>query len=241
MGSRKDDSEADGDEKPQHKMTLPEYYIGRYPVTVGQFRAYCEAAKVRPGRTDALEGASNLPVVAVSWEEAVAYCKWVTKEMRASERTPEELRKLLRGEGGGKWQVTLPSETEWEKAARGTDGRTYPWGNEWDANRANCADTKILQRTPVGCFYAGRSPYGIEEMSGNVWEWTRSLKGGYPYPQDAKGREERETLTGDGGRVVRGGAFFDGPRDVRCAVRYRYPPDDRYLYLGFRLVLSPSP
>jgi len=239
MGSADDDRSAFDDEKPQHKLTLPEYYLGRYPVTVGQFRAYCEMAEVRPKYPDALKGASNLPVAWVSWYEAVEYCKWLTKELRASEQTPEGLRGLLLGEGGEKWQVTLPSEAEWERAARGREGRRWPWGNEWNAGRANCAETKIGGRTPVGCFYEGRNPDGLEEMSGNVWEWTRSLWADYPYPQDSEDQRKREALTGAGPRVVRGGSSFYGPRGVRCASRSHFHPDYRDDHLGFRLALAP--
>jgi len=158
-----------GEGKEEHEVTLPEYYLGRYPATVGQFRAYCETGKVRPQNPNALQGASNLPVAGVSWNEAVEYCKWLTEELQASERTPTGLRRMLNGEGGAKWRVTLPSEAEWEKAARGADGRKWPWGNEWDTGRANSVETGIMERTAVGCFYEGRSPYGLEEMSGNVW------------------------------------------------------------------------
>jgi formylglycine-generating enzyme required for sulfatase activity len=223
MGSdQSSDPEVSEDEMPQHTLTLPRYYIGCYPVTVAQFRAFVEASGHRPEDERSLRGLSNHPVVNITWYETIQYCDWLTAQLRTWEGTPEPLARLLRHEG---WRLTLPSEAEWEKAARGSDGRLYPWDNDPDLNRANYADTDINATSAMGCFLGGVSPYGVEEMSGNVWEWTRSLWGRdwlqpefkYPYALD-DGREDleapREML-----RVRRGGAFYGGRRDVRCAVR----------------------
>ena len=224
MGSDKArDSDAYDDEMPQHPVTLPAYYLARWPVTVAQFRAFVEDAKFAPADPDCLQGVANHPVVDVSWHEALAYCRWLTEKLRASDETPEPLATLLRkgGDGRGPWQVTLPSEAEWEKAARGTDGRIYPWGNDPDPNRANYGDTGIGGTSAVGCFPGGASPaYGVEELSGNVWEWTRSLWGkgirdGYPYKPGAS--RENLDAPGDVHRVVRGGAFGVDRRSVRAA------------------------
>jgi formylglycine-generating enzyme required for sulfatase activity len=185
----------------------------------------------------------NAPVVLVTWYDAQAYCSWLTEQLRAWEGTPEPLARLLREEG---WQVRLPSEAEWEKGARGTDGRLFPWGDEPDPNRANYEDTGIGSTSAVGCFPGGVSRYGMEDMSGNVWEWTQSLWGEnwgkpdfkYPYRVD-DGREDLEV--GDNvRRVLRGGAFNSNERFVRCAFRRRLSPLNWYRLFGFRVVVAPG-
>jgi formylglycine-generating enzyme required for sulfatase activity len=175
MGSDKaHDPDAYNDELPQHEVTLPLYFIGRYPVTVAQFRAFVEGGGSRPDNPASFQGLANHPVVSVSWYEAQQYCDWLTERLRAWPGTSEPLASLIRSEG---WQVDVPSEAECEKVARGTDGRIYPWGNELDPDRANFRDTGINSISIVGCFPGGASPYGVEDMSGNVWEWTRGLSG----------------------------------------------------------------
>jgi formylglycine-generating enzyme required for sulfatase activity len=126
MGSNpKQDRDAQKDEQPQHAVNLPRYYIARYPVTVAQFRAFTEESGYQPEDEDSLRGLPNHPVVNMNWYEALKYCEWLTERLREWEGTPEPLATLLRR---GSWRVTLPSEAEWEKAARGTDGRIYPRG-----------------------------------------------------------------------------------------------------------------
>jgi formylglycine-generating enzyme required for sulfatase activity len=117
--------------------------------------------------------------------------------------------------------------------------RHYPWGNEPDPNCANYWDTEIGNTSSVGCFPTGASPYGCEEMSGNVWEWTRSLWGNYPYPEEGPKCRAREDLSVKGRRVLRGGSFNGSPRRVRCAARYHGGPDLRDDGFGFRVVVSP--
>ncbi|MEO8327206.1 MAG: SUMF1/EgtB/PvdO family nonheme iron enzyme, partial [Nitrospirota bacterium] len=134
-------------------------------------------------------GLPNHPVVGVTWYEALAYCRWLTQKLREWNDTPEPLRTLLQasGETGTPWGIMLPNEPEWEKAARGChDDRTYPWGEEADHNRANYDQTNINGTNAVGCFPQGKSPYEVEEMSGNVWEWTRSVYEEEPYSQEPK-------------------------------------------------------
>lgn len=226
MGSEEQDSEAYDSEKPAHNVNIPYgYRIGRYPVTVAQFRQFVKASGLKPGDPDCLRGPENHPVVWVDWREAVAFCEWMT-EVGHKEGWLED-----------DWVVRLPSEAEWEKAARGTDGRIYPWGPEPDPNRANYDDAGIGRPSTVGCFPGGTSPCGCEEMSGNVWEWTLS-----PWVSSYV-RKDRENDNRDNSegrrRVVRGGSYFLASRLVRCAFRYGLAPDDWHDSLGFRVVAAP--
>jgi formylglycine-generating enzyme required for sulfatase activity len=165
-------------------------------------------------------------VVNVSWRDAVAYCHWRTQKMR---------------EKGRQGQVQLPSEAEWEYAARGRDGHEYPWGNEPpDKDRCNF-DNNVGDTSPVGSYPKGATLEGVQDLAGNVWEWTRSKWEKYPYPADEAGRKQREALTGDDRRVLRGGAFNNSPGYVRCASRGGGEPDGRGSDVGFRVVVSPLP
>jgi formylglycine-generating enzyme required for sulfatase activity len=223
----------------QCKLYLPRYHIARYPVTVAQFRAFVEDSSYQLEDEDSLQGLPNHPVVNVTWYEALKYCDWLTERLREWQGTPEPLAALLWREG---WRVSLPSEAEWEKAARGTDGRVYPWGDKPDPERANYDETGINTTSAVGCFPDGDLPYGCLDMAGNLWEWTRSLWGQYPYPTDEKGLAQREGLQapkGEPPRVLRGGAFWFDRGVVRCAFRFSYHPYFRYWYFGFRVVLLP--
>jgi formylglycine-generating enzyme required for sulfatase activity len=218
MGSYKGrDPQAFDHELPQHEVTLPGYWIGRYPVTVAQFRAFVEASGHRPANPDSLKRPGDQPVVLVTWHDALAFCRWLSKKAGI--------------------QVTLPSEAEWEKGARGTDGRIYPWGDRWDPKRCNSGENDIGDTTPVGTYPDGASAYGLLDMAGNVWEWTRSLYRRYPYnPRD--GREDLDAVD-DVHRVLRGGAFLDGARYARCACRSRDLPYFCREYYGFRLLAFP--
>jgi formylglycine-generating enzyme required for sulfatase activity len=239
--------EGDERESPQHELFLPTYYISRYPVTVAQFEAFVKASGYKPRKMRSLRGLPNHPVVYVTWYDAIAYCGWLTETLKMWEGTPQPLGALLRkGKGGGPpWRIMLPSETEWEKAARGTDGRIYPWGNKPDSNCANYDDTGIGNTSAVSCFSSGVSLYGAGDLSGNVWEWTRSLWGkewGKPdfnYPYDPTDGREDLDAPNDVLRVVRGGAFDDPDGYVRCAFRIRYSPLNWLNFIGFRVVASP--
>jgi iron(II)-dependent oxidoreductase len=208
-----------------------------------------DAKAFREGDPDCLKGLPNHPVVWVSWHEARAYCDWLTAELRASERTPRPLADLLHGRvDGKKWRVTLPSEAEWEKAARGPapSRRAYPWGDKPDADAANYGATGVGGTSPVGCFPKGKSePYKIMDLGGNVWEWTRGLWGKDIMKPDRTDRYvpggEAEDLNApdDVLRALRGGAFLGTERYVRCAARGGLLPDSRLDHDGFRVAVSP--
>lgn len=234
MGSdKRRDTAADGDEQPQHQVTLGRFYIGRYEVTVGQTRAFADAGgKVG---ADALNGSADLPVVKVSWHEAVSYSQWLDARLRQTV-APAALRDLLSQGAGQSCRVTLPSEAEWEKAARGTDGRIYPWGNTFDASKVNSSESGKGGPAAVGSYPGGASPDGLLNMSGNIWEWTRSHYQPYPYRRD-DGREDLAAGE-DVRRVVRGGSFFSFGGSVRAAFRGRDLPGDRGDDVGFRVVVS---
>jgi formylglycine-generating enzyme required for sulfatase activity len=244
MGSdEEDDLGAWEEELPRHAVTLPTSWVARYPVTVGQVRAFVEASGHAVEDARSLEGAANQPVGYVSWREAVAYCGWLDERLREvsldRQESGERASALWAGLAAGRLRASLLSEAEWEKAARGADGRIYPWGREADPNRANFGDTGLLERSTVGCFPGGASVYGCEEMSGNVWEWTRSAYRGYPYVS-GDGREDA-AVSPQVLRVLRGGAFPDSSRRVRCAYRRGGDPVYRSGLIGFRVVLSPFP
>jgi formylglycine-generating enzyme required for sulfatase activity len=210
------------EEAPQHILTLPAFSIARIPVTNALYAAFVGATGATPplrwrGAQPA-EALRNHPVVDVSWHDARAFCAWLTEAHRASGAgTPPQFR--------------LPTEAEWEHAARGTDGRAFPWGDAWDAGRANTRDGGAGATTPVGAYQAGASPYGCLDMAGNVWEWTASLDALYPYaPHD--GREDPER---PGRRILRGGCYANPHSFARCACRFRLLPAVRNEFLGFRL------
>lgn len=246
MGSDKgSDGAAYDNELPQHRVDIGRYYLAKYPVTVAQFAAFVHATGFSVADRRCLSGAANHPVVFVTWHEALAYADWLTSILRSWPETPEPLAQLLRGgeRPGEAWRVTLPSEAEWEKAARGPHGAIYPWGDDADSDRANYAATGINGTSAVGCFPRGASPYDVEELSGNVWEWTRSLWGegidATPYSYEPSRRREDLRAGADIRRVVRGGAFLNSAWYVRAACRGWSTPDPRGVNVGFRVVVSP--
>jgi len=237
MGSDKSkDDMARESESPPHSLELPGFFMARWPVTVAQFAAFVQFSSYAP-QSRSLQGNPNHPVVYVNWQGAIAYCQWLNERLKAI--APQRLTQLKSGEpdqneavfwqglAEGTLHVTLPSEAEWEYAARGSDGCRYPWGNEPNPQKANYDDTGINETSAVGCFPAGVSPFGIEDLSGNVWEWTRSVYEGYPYPEQGTKRQQREDLKAEGRRVL------------RCAARNGYDPGSRNGDLGFRVVVSP--
>lgn len=231
MGSEEHDRE-----KPVHQVDLPGFWIASYLVTNAQYQLFVVAGGYKIRQWWLREGwkwrrehdifqprfwsdyrwnGRGKPVVGVSWYEAVAFARW------AAATTGED--------------VHLPTEAQWEKAARGTDGRAYPWGNEWDAAKANAKKGGPGRTTPVGEFsFAGDSPYGATDMAGNVWEWCGSRYAPYPYGAN----EQRENLTGGRAvkRVLRGGAWSSRQNLCRTAFRHWSPPGSNVNSFGFRLV-----
>ncbi len=244
MGSdpRKDEY-AREEEQPQHELELPAFWLAKYPVTVAQFWAFVDASGYKPEYDRSLHGQANHPVVYITWYDALAYTGWLDQQMKllAKEHVSKKNTALFwQGLVSGKLQVTLPSEAEWEKAARGSDGRIYPWGDDFDPNKANTDETGLDGTSAVGAYLGGKSPYGLLDMSGNVWEWTRTIWDDsfkYPYKMN-DGREDLRQK--DAPRVVRGGAFHYNRVGARCACRYRYNPNLWNDYLGFRVVVSPA-
>jgi len=240
MGSdKRKDALAFDDEQPQFTCNLikESYRISRYPITVAQYHTFVEAGGYRQRHywteagwvwreQNAISGPAtyggnfaiaNHPQVKVSWYEAVAFCGWLKEEVGHP--------------------VRLPTEAEWERAARHTDGRIYPWGDKWDETRCNNAYLNLHSTTAVGSFPAGDAACGAADMSGNAWEWcsTKWLDNYQDY-------EERvdDGLAGNAARVVRGGSWNLVDRSVRSAGRDGYDPLARNFNLGFRFVVSPG-
>lgn len=196
--------EALADELPQHSVDMAAFELARTPVTNAQYAPFVAGCGVEPpadwvdGRPPA--GRESHPVTWVDWYDAVAFARWA----------------------GGR----LPTEAEWERAARGTDGRAYPWGDEPGERRAVVGrGMKHGSTEPVGSLLDGASPYGLLDMAGNVWEWTATWYG--PYPDSPAAGSER---------VLRGGSFASpGFRWARCASRSRSHPSRRQAHIGFRI------
>ena len=207
------------------RVELNQYYISRFEVTVAQFNAFViannysidERALVNPG---------DFPVTYVTLMDALAYCRWLDAQMRAGERIPKMLSdKLTQG-----WHITLPNEAQWEKAARGPEGRIYPWGNQATTTFANFGSDSLRG---VGSKPCPACAYGLADMSGNVWELTQSFYLPYPFVKDAHPKLEDDALF-----VMRGGSYRDSDNNVRAAVRGGIDPGVRNEAIGFRLVLS---
>jgi formylglycine-generating enzyme required for sulfatase activity len=193
-------------------------------VTNAQYALFVQDAKVKPPEQwrggSVSPGLENHPVVNVRWDEAMSYCHWLG----------EKIEKL----------VSLPSEAEWERAARGDqDKRAYPWGNEWRDLHCNSSELGLDETTPVGLFLNGASPSGLLDMSGNGWEWTRTIRDDYfNYPYNIE--DGRENIEVGLARVLRGGSFSHDAICARCAYRGGDDPYFKFTNLGFRvMVVSP--
>ncbi len=224
MGSDSDyDKDAFDWEKPKHKVDLDEYYMSKYPVTVAQFRVFVEETGHDAGE-NWHKGADSHPVVYVSWNDAAAYCDWLSKKLNDI----------------GIGEVRLPTESEWEKAARGENEDIYPWGNKADSDKMNYYETGIGGTTPVGCFPGSNNSYGLSDMNGNVWEWVEddwhdSYKGAPATGKAWIDKPDRGSF-----RVIRGGSWAHHGWLCRSASRDWFTPDRRDFLTGFRLVLPRS-
>ncbi|CUQ65577.1 formylglycine-generating enzyme family protein [Candidatus Nitrospira inopinata] len=206
------------DEKPVRQISLNAFYIDKYEVTVGQYARYLEATDMEePPDWNIMNQPQHQrrPVVNVSWEDAVNYCKWAGKR--------------------------LPTEAEWEKAARGTDGRIYPWGNEaptrLHANYGRKEWDDHFALTPVGSFEAGKSPYGAYDMAGNAWEWVFDW---YDHDFYKNGPEKNPIGPAKGTeKVVRGGSWLYVADFLRSAHRFNAQPANRHFGYGFRCAKTP--
>jgi formylglycine-generating enzyme required for sulfatase activity len=222
MGSP--DGEGSTDEHPQHRVYLDTYYMDKFEVSVSRYAEFMRSTGRRaPQHWDQVNTGKhgNLPVVGVNWHDAEAYCRWAGK--------------------------LLPTEAEWEKAARGIDGRTYPWGNEqptpglanFGKDYVETIETIYDKRlAPVDSYEAGNSPYGLHHMAGNVWEWTADWYD-EQYYRNSPRKNAQGPSKGDY-KVIRGGSWFNAPALVRSADRGRLTPSVRLDSLGFRCAQDSS-
>ncbi|MGW0062606.1 formylglycine-generating enzyme family protein [Streptosporangium sandarakinum] len=202
-------------EAPRAEIHVPGFRIARTHVTVGQWTLFARAT----GRP-VPQAPADHPVIGVTWQEATDYCRWL-------------------GERLGGVEVRLPTEDEWERAARGDDDREFPWGEEYRTGLANLVDLGIGTTTPVGSFPEGASPFGVLDMAGNADEWTSTLYA--PYPGAPLEVPRTEDWAFDP-HITRGGAFRHDRDLARCARRHgAYERDLVAIGLGFRLASSAGP
>lgn len=212
----------------QETVDVPAFHIGRTEVTVAQFAAYAAATGASVAG-EALRDPPDHPVAHVSWPDALAYARWLEATLRDWSGTPPTLRQRLQ-QG---WRITLPTEAQWEKAARGGDGRVFPWGDTPRPGAAN-DDSGTGTTVAAGSIDCRDCAHGLHDMAGNVWELTRSPYQPYPYT-DA---DDTDDLSGDALFIMRGGSFTDPPANTRAAVRGGADPGARRPFIGFRLVLT---
>lgn len=216
MGATKaSDPRAFDNEQPEATIDLPAFYLAKREVTVAEFTRFVQATQW-PVDARATSAPADHPVTHVSWPDAVAYCRWLESTMKGS--LPEG------------WHVMLPSEAQWEKAARGGDRRRFPWGDEPRRDRANFGSQGPVAAGSIAC---PECAHGLLDMAGNVWEWTRSPYQPYPYDES----NDRANLDQDALWVMRGGGFADGPELLRTTTRGAAEPGARRPFIGFRVAL----
>lgn len=236
MGSNQSEDEfALNSELPQKKIEIRGFHISRFPITYSQYEAFVaehgykqnkywtsagwewknERLYPDSGWNDSRWHISNHPMIGVTWYEAIAFCNWLTEKLG--------------------FRVRLPSELEWEKAARGTSSRIYPYENEFDPLKGNYLPTGIGRTTAVGIFSSGKSMYGALDMSGNVWEWCQNA---WPWNYSANFDEILNNAEGTSNRALRGGGYANNLALVRVSSRFGNKPDFKLDDLGFRIAAS---
>ena len=203
------DQECGDDENPYHKVYMDAFYIDKYEVTQGDYDQCVQAGKCRDNKKYEGFTGTRQPVVGVDWNDAKSYCEWAGKR--------------------------LPTEAQWEKAARGRDGRKYPWGNQKiSCSLTNCSNCNKGKTLEVGGYPSGASPYGALDMMGNVWEWVADW-----YDKDYySSSPERNPMGASSGtsRVSRGGSWLDPAGHFRTSLRVNFIVSDQVDYIGFRCV-----
>lgn len=206
------------DERPKHQVWLPAFFIDLYEVTTAQYAVFLAATnRAAPWQWSAVDLTQHRdrPVIGVDWSDADAYCRWKGKR--------------------------LPTEAEWEKSARGTEGRLYPWGNR--AAHKDLANFALGARfsysqvlMPVQSYEQGKSPYGLYQMAGNVWEWVQDWYATNYYEispeRNPQGPEEGQF------KVLRGGSWSDLPKYLLTYGRFKLPPETKNSYVGFHCAKS---
>jgi formylglycine-generating enzyme required for sulfatase activity len=207
-----------GEGADTHPVYTAAFALARYPVTNAAYQSFVAASDYRLPRDWRDNGIAEMlhdhPVTNISWCDALAYCRWL------SAITDRDYR--------------LPTEAEWEKAARGEAAQIYPWGNEFDKARCNTWEAGMGRTVAVDAHPAGGSPYGVQDMVGNVWEWCSSVFADYPYRAD----DGREDLAAEGWRALRGGSWLDYEWGARAARRLSGQPDYASRNTGFRVAQS---
>jgi len=240
------------EDESKHSAQIETFNISKYLITNAQFRTFIDDGgytekwrncwtnagwkekgdRISPEEYSETLRLPNHPRIGLNWYEAVAFSRWLDRRMRDVGRIPDGL------------EIRLPTELEWEKAARGKDGRIYPWGNEFDKNKCNVVD--LQSTTAVGIFPTGASPYGVMDMIGNAWKWCLTK-----WHENINTENEDNSLEGNAPRVYRGGCWGSNvwrtpdnpwkPDELHCGRRYsNVPEDDRPDAISFFIVLGPT-
>ena len=198
------------DESPEHQIDLEEFFISAKPITNAQYERFVASTGYKkPGHWIGgvvPQKKKEHPVTYIDWNDANAFANWCG--------------------------ASLPSEAQWEKSARGSDGRLFPWGDAEPTNEDANFGNAIGDTTEVGIHKSGASIFGVLDLAGNVWEWTSSIHREYPYNSN----DGREDVNLWGARVVRGGNYLSAAKNIRCADRHSIYPSARDIYIGFRVV-----